>query len=149
MPYITQTDLEKRWGANELQRITGDNPLDEGKIAEAIADAERDIDTFARDTEGYPWTTTPAQAVSVAAGLAYWYLYSRGRFKGAIPLSVRDDYNLLKAELLGLRKGEVSWISGITPAQQALSQVFISLPGDEPEHDDVREARYGKLRRIL
>lgn len=150
--YINQSDILKRVkGEQPLKRITrASGNLDVDFITTAITDAEDAINEFAKDTQGFPWTTVPSKAVGVAVDIAIYYLQTRAWPGSPIPLAIAEAYRQAKLSLQELRDGDSNWVEGVSPAKQNVSKVFVSLPGDEPQtFPDARQARYGRLKKIF
>ena len=79
MGYITQTDLENRFGSDELLALAdrdGDDVIDATVIAQAIQDAESVIDSYVARRYDLPLSTVPPILVSIACDLARFNLYT-------------------------------------------------------------------------
>ncbi len=140
MAYITQTDIEaKVKGSAILLRIIRSTSFDAtalAAIAEAIAESDGIVNTYAEGTAGYPWTVVPQQAKTCSLALCIERLYQAW----PIPGNVKDEANAAREMLFALLEGETTWVIGNTPAKQNLSHVFVYLPGDTLSSGNPRRA---------
>ena len=78
MPYATQSDLEERFGPQELAQLTdrvdGLMP-DPAVIARALADAEAEIDGYLAARYTVPLSAVPAVLVRLTCDIARYRLY--------------------------------------------------------------------------
>jgi phage gp36-like protein len=91
MPYCTQDDLLKLVPELELAQITaesGDVP-DAAVVAEAIAQADAEIDAYLAVRYQLPLAATPARVKALSSGLALYHLYSR---RSVMPEVRRQKY---------------------------------------------------------
>ncbi|MDH5478611.1 MAG: DUF1320 domain-containing protein [Nitrospinota bacterium] len=78
MSYITQADLETRFGADEIVRLAdrdGDSAADAEVVAAAIADADALIDSYLAGRFTLPLTQVPTTLVRLACAIARYHLY--------------------------------------------------------------------------
>lgn len=79
MSYATQTDLESRFGSEELLQLSDHDNLgmvNVAVVAKAIADAEATINGYLRSTYTLPLSGIPDELVRVCCDLARFYLYA-------------------------------------------------------------------------
>ena len=111
MPYATQQDLERRYGAAELVQLTdrqdpGDGAPDAAVIETALADADALIDSYLAVRYALPLAAPPARLTQAAAVLA-WYLLHRDRAPEEVRIAYDRELRWLqhvaegKAELIG------------------------------------------------
>jgi len=141
--------IQERISAAELLRLTRSNPLDTVKVAAAIADAESAVNTYAIGTFGFPWAVVPAQATDATFAICHAYLYQRSWPGTPMPLHIKEPYDSAKRELVLLRDKKISWVETNAPEVANLSKAFVAMPNDEPVYDSPRQARLGKIRKIL
>ncbi len=108
MPYATQADLDQRFGAAELIRLTDratprTGQIDAAVVARAIADAEAEINGYLQGRYALPLASVPAVLVRVTSDIARYYLYD-----DAATDQVRDRYKDSVALLKGIADGRVS-----------------------------------------
>jgi len=113
MAYVTQADLEKRWGAGDLKTWTDDRATgatDTGIVAEAIAGAGGQIDGAAGQNYTTPLSLgdpgTAALVRTVAGSIAGYLLAARR--PRAVPDNIRQQYDDAQAWLKELAAGRVS-----------------------------------------
>lgn len=78
MTYATQSDLEARFSAAELQQLTDREnigAIDAGVVAEALADADSEIDSYIGARYVLPLVVVPDVLVGCACDIARYYLY--------------------------------------------------------------------------
>jgi len=132
MAYITQADLEDRFGSEELMQLTdrtGDvDTIDATVVAKAIADAGALIDSYliGRYQDQMPFASAPSVLVDAACVIARFKLYTRGR-----PQEVKDDYDNALAFLKSISKGDASLdvatkapVAGGLPQMQSDGRTF-------------------------
>jgi len=78
MTYASQTDLEERFGVNEVLQLS--DRENTGSIVVAVvtrarADADAEIDTYLASRYALPLSSVPAVLVRVAADMARYYLH--------------------------------------------------------------------------
>ena len=113
MSYCTQDDLLKLVPELELAQITaeaGDVP-DAAVVAEAIAQAGAEIDSYLAVRYQLPLAETPARVKSLAVDLALYHLYSR---RSVAPEVRRQKYDDAVAflKLVGAGKAEIIGAAG-------------------------------------
>lgn len=77
MTYASQQDLIERFGSDEITQIsdeTGDGVLDAGRIAQALADADAQIDGYLGSRYTLPLTTVPPGLNLLACDVARYRL---------------------------------------------------------------------------
>jgi phage gp36-like protein len=79
MAYCDLNDLLKMMPLAELAELTAESGYepDETVVAEAVAKAEAEIDSYLGTRYAVPLSPVPAIVKSVAADLAFYHLYSR------------------------------------------------------------------------
>lgn len=78
MAYALPADLETRFSAAELQQLTDREnigAIDAGVVAEALADADSEIDSYIGARYVLPLVTVPEVLVACACDIARYYLY--------------------------------------------------------------------------
>lgn len=104
MPYATQSDLEERFGPQELAQLTdrvdGLMP-DPAVVARAIADAEAEIDGYLAARYAVPLGTVPAVLVRLTCDIARYRLYD-----DRVTEAVRTRYTDAIAFLRAVAKGD-------------------------------------------
>ncbi len=111
MAYSTLADLKKAIPEANLIAITDDENLavvNEGRVTQAIEDADALIDTYLRGKHTVPLSTVPVPIRRASVDLATYYLYSRrmefeptesmqNKYKEHVRFleAVRDGKNLL------------------------------------------------------
>jgi phage gp36-like protein len=103
MAYCTQSDLEHRFGTQEVIQLTdlaGAGSVDEDRLNQAIADADAQIDRKLRGRYSVPITPPPAELVPIACDLARYYLYDDNA-----PDIVKERYNAALRELRDYASG--------------------------------------------
>ena len=117
MGYCTQTDIEARYTAEDLRRFAdhdGDGAADPGVIAQAIADADAEIDSYLGKRYQVPLRAAPA-AVTNASITVAWYRLALGR--DSVSESIDKAY---ERTLRWLEKVSAGGISiGVDPAPSA------------------------------
>lgn len=149
MAYLTLDELKTRMTEAELKRLTRTDPLNEPFINAALDDASSAIDEFAAGTIEYPWAVVPTQAKDCCLAIVKYYLHSRAWPATPIPLHISEPYTQAKTQLKALRDKGITWVSTNAPEIANKSSAFVSMPNDEPVYNSPRQARLGKLRKIL
>lgn len=75
--YVTQSDLESRFGVDELNSVAdydGDGTPDSSTVQAAIDDAEGTIDSYLSEQYETPLSTVPNVVANAAADLAFYQL---------------------------------------------------------------------------
>ncbi|MDA8123522.1 MAG: DUF1320 domain-containing protein [Deltaproteobacteria bacterium] len=80
MAYATQADMEERFGAGELLKITDrSNPptgaIDAAVVTRALSDAEAEINGYLAARYTLPLSSTPAVLKRLCCVIARYYLY--------------------------------------------------------------------------
>ena len=114
MSYCTQDDLLKLVPELELAQITaeaGDVP-DAAVVAEAIAQAGAEIDSYLAVRYQLPLAETPARVKSLAVDLALYHLYSR---RSVAPEVRRQKYEdaITFLKLVGAGRAEIIGAAGV------------------------------------
>jgi phage gp36-like protein len=79
MGYASQTDLESRFGAEEILQLSdpaGSGVLDVVVISIALNDAQATVDGYLRAAYSLPLPNVPHELVRVTCDLARFYLYA-------------------------------------------------------------------------
>lgn len=91
--YVSQTDLERRFGAERLVELTQDDTsldtVDTDVLAEVIADAEAMVDGYVGARYSLPLSSPPAILTRLAAILTWYQLHER---RHGAPENVAKDY---------------------------------------------------------
>lgn len=72
MTYATRTDLEERYGADELEQR--ESVLAAGAVGRALADADAEVDGYVAAAYAVPLNPVPANIVRVACSIARYRL---------------------------------------------------------------------------
>ncbi len=105
MPYCTQADLLKMIPEKELAELTaesGDTPDDE-VVAEAIAKADGEIDSYAGVRYQVPLLPVTSQVKALSVDLAIYHLYSR---RSVVPAVRRQRFEAALAFLRAVAEGQ-------------------------------------------
>ncbi len=103
MPYITQADLETRYGAKEVLQLAdrdGDQVQDTGVIEAAIADAESVADSYLAERVTVPVSSPSNDLIKMICDIARRYLYTN-----QVPDNVKDNYNAAMKRLKAFADG--------------------------------------------
>jgi len=112
MPYAARTDLEQRYGADEVaQREAG---LADGSVDRALADADALIDGYLIGRYSLPLSPVPANLVQVACAIARYNLLGDAATERA-----RDDF-----------KDAIAWLRDVQAGRVLLQAA--ALPGNAP-----------------
>jgi len=96
--YLDAADLQRRLSEEALAQLTDDletGEPDPQRLAEAIADAEAEVNAYLQERYSLPLATVPPLVVRIVADLAVWQLYGRrqltdeaveARYKAAVKL---------------------------------------------------------------
>jgi phage gp36-like protein len=79
MPYCAEQDLIDRYGEQELLQLSdrdSDGTADPEVIAQALADADAEIDGYLRDRYALPLSPVPPSLTLAACRIARYQLYS-------------------------------------------------------------------------
>ena len=96
--YCTQSDLITRFGQAELVQLTdttGSNQIDAAVVAQAIADAEAEIDAYLTARYDLPLASVPANLERIACDIARYRLYA-DRPTDLVDLRYRDALRYLE-----------------------------------------------------
>ena len=108
MAYCEQADLLDRIHEDELIQLTDDDDagaVDADVVAEAIADADAEIDGYCGKRYTVPFTTVPALVKKYSRDIAIYNLYQR---RLGAPEQRRRDYDNAIAFLKNVAKGLAS-----------------------------------------
>ncbi|MGY3910748.1 gp436 family protein [Aeromonas piscicola] len=106
MRYATPTDLDERYGATLITRLSDKDNTGEradAAIARALEDADVVIDGFLDGRYPLPLATVPRVLVRLSTSLARYHLE-----EGCATDRVNDDYTLALKMLEKIGKGELS-----------------------------------------
>jgi len=129
MPYATQADLETRFGAAELERLTDRDGTAGGVVAAvvaaALARAEAEIDGYIASRVTLPLDPVPGTVGAWTCELARYYLH-----EDRVPDTVRQRYEDVMARLKDVAAGRLSLGQGGGAATDPLSAgpVLIEAP---------------------
>jgi len=132
MPYVTQAQLETRFGADLLIKRTDrtntpKTTIDTSVVAAAIADAESRVDGYLGKVYALPLSVVPPILTRVAGDIAMYYLMGDTAEKDG---SWDRAYREAMAWLVDVSKGLVQVDEeGIAPAQTGGGAVR-TTPGD-------------------
>jgi phage gp36-like protein len=111
MPYAIRTDLEERYGADELTQR--ESVLPAGAVARALADADVEIDSYLATRYSAPLSPVPDNVTRIAAAIA------RYRILGdAVTELARKEYEDARGWLKEVAAGRAQ-INGATPLAAA------------------------------
>ena len=108
MSYCTRADIDARLSADELIGLTDNDGLgtpDETRIAQVIADADAEIDSYCAKLYVTPLSPVPAVITKLAADITVYNLYALRR--GA-PEDRKQRYQDAIALLKLIAKGDVA-----------------------------------------
>jgi phage gp36-like protein len=100
MTYATRTDLELRYGADEIAQR--ESALPTGALDVILADADALIDGYLAGGYTLPLSPVPAKLLQVACAVACYYLMG-----AAVMQRARDDYTDAVAWLKDVQNGVV------------------------------------------
>lgn len=118
MAYSTLDDIKKLLPEEALIQLTDDEGLglvNQGRVDEAIAQADAEIDSYCASKYAVPFYTVPAIAKKISVDLAIYNLYSRK--VDIIPETRGERYKNAIRQLEGISKGAISL--GVDPAPAA------------------------------
>jgi phage gp36-like protein len=81
VPYCTIDDIRKLLPEEALVRLTDDEgtgAVDEGRVQEAVAQADSEIDGYCGARYKVPFSTAPGVVKKLSVDIAVYNLYSRG-----------------------------------------------------------------------
>lgn len=150
MAYLTLEELQTRLkGELGLKQLTRSETINVDFINAALDDASSAVDEFAVGTQDYPWAVVPSQAVDATFNIARAYLYQRSWSGTPMPLHISEPYSQTRTQLKDLRDKNITWVTTNAPEIANKSEAFVSLPNEAPTYNSPRQARLGRLRRIL
>ncbi len=108
MPYATRTDLEERYGVDELAQR--ESVLPAGAVDRALADADVEIDSYLASRYAVPMSPIPNNVTRIAAAIARYRLLG-----DAVTELARKEYEDARAWL----RDTAVQINGATPLAAA------------------------------
>jgi phage gp36-like protein len=123
MPYAIQSDLEQRYGADELTQLTdraGAGVPDAIVVARSLADADAEINGYLASRYALPLATVPPVIVRIACDIARYRLWEDRASE-----EVRRRYEDARRLLESIAKGMVSL--GLPEASAAPALAAVSL----------------------
>jgi phage gp36-like protein len=117
MPYATRTDLEERYGADELAQR--ESVLPAGAVDRALADADVEIDSYLATRYSVPMSPVPGNVTRIAAAIARYRLLG-----DSVTELARKDYEDARAWLKDVAAGRVQ-INGATPLAAAAPSAVV------------------------
>jgi len=105
MAYITQADLETRYGVDEIVKLSDrnrDSIADADVINAAIIDAEAVIDSYLAGGYDLPLNPTPSIIIRLACSIARYHLYDDNPAE-----KVKEEYDAAKLALEKISSGEL------------------------------------------
>lgn len=116
MPYATRTNMEERFGIEEMIQITdreAAGQFDADTFATAQADGDGEIDSYLQRQYTLPLQSVPPVLVRIACDIYRYYLYG-----ARVTELVETRYNNAVKFLLGVSKGDIQLVgsSGQEPA---------------------------------
>ncbi|MDH5637347.1 MAG: DUF1320 domain-containing protein [Nitrospinota bacterium] len=105
MAYITRTDMETRYGADEILSLAdrdGDGAADTGVIEAALEDATAVIDSHLVGRYTLPLNPVPAVIVRLACAMARFHLYDE-----APTQKVTEEYQAAVSALQKIASGDL------------------------------------------
>ena len=121
MAYSTLDDIKKLLPEETIIQLTDDENLgvvNQGRVDEAIAQADAEINSYCASKYTVPFTTVPAIAKKISVDLAIYNLYSRK--VDIIPETRAERYKNAIRQLEGISKGTISL--GVDPAPAATTE---------------------------
>lgn len=108
MPYCTPTDVSNRVSLAWLAQLAPDGAggVDTSRVQSAIADADGQIDMYARARYEIPFSPVPAGIRDLSATLAVQKLFAGTNIVDISP-ALTDAFRTAKSTLDGLRDGTV------------------------------------------
>lgn len=109
MAYSTSSDLEKQISSAELIQLTddaGSGAVNSGVIAEAIDDADAEIDGYLASRGEVPLTTVPGIVRKLSVDISIYNLYARRH--DSIPEIREKRYDNAIRLLLMIAQGKIS-----------------------------------------
>lgn len=121
MSYSVLDDIKKLIPEDTLIQLTDDDGIgtvNQGRVDEAIAQADSEIDSYCGGRYSVPFATVPGIVKKISVDIAIYNLYSR-RVE-VIPETRADRYKNAIRQLEGISKGVIS--IGVDPAPSAATQ---------------------------
>lgn len=114
MTYATRTDLEERYGADELTQR--ESVLPAGAVVRALSDADAEVNSYVAGAYALPLNPVPTNIVRIAAAVARYRLLGDAATEQA-----RQDYEDAIRFLRDIQSGRATLmdaapIAGNTPA---------------------------------
>ena len=137
MSYCTAQDLIDRYGEEELIQLTdrmGEGTYDAEVVAQAIADANADIDAHLSTRYPAPLSPTPSILVRIGCDLARYYLW-KDKASEAVRMRFEDARRALERIALGN--------IGLGPVASAPAAVAREVLFDEGAHVWARDEAGG------
>ena len=133
MSYTTAAELVSRYGEVELIQLSdrgGSGLLDDTVIAQAIGDADAEIDRFLAGRYAVPLVPVPDVIARAAQELARYFLFAAA---GAVPDIVKDRYAATVRWLELVGKGSLAL--GIEPAAPPTGGDAVEMTSSAPLWD--------------
>lgn len=140
--YSILDDIKKLIPEEVLIQLTDDESLgtvNAGRITEAIAQADSEIDSYCGGRYSVPFATAPGIVKKISVDIAIYNLYSR-RVE-VIPETRADRYKNAIRQLEGISKGTIS--IGVDPAPSASTQTSNTVLVETSERLFTRENMSG------
>ena len=121
MSYSVLDYIKKLIPEDTLIQLTDDDGIgtvNQGRVDEAIAQADSEIDSYCGGRYSVPFATVPGIVKKISVDIAIYNLYSR-RVE-VIPETRADRYKNAIRQLEGISKGVIS--IGVDPAPSAATQ---------------------------
>ena len=133
MAYCILTDIKKLIPEDTLIQLTDDEGagiVNQGRIDEAIAQADAEIDAYLGGRYSVPLTPVPDVVKKVSVDMAIYNLYSRRVEE--IPATRADRYKGAIRLLEGIAKGTVSIGEAVEPtAAESTDQAKVSTSSED------------------
>lgn len=110
MGYCTLDDLKNDIPEAELIQLTDDadaGVVDETKVADAIADADSEIDGYLRNRYDLPLSPVPRILKKLSVGIALYYLFHRRQIQNEV---IKERYDNAVKLLDRIAKGQVQLV---------------------------------------
>ncbi len=111
MAYSTEADIKKLISLESLVQLTDDeglNIVDQGRVTEAIADADAEIDAYCAGRYTVPFSTVPAVIKKLSVDIAVYNLYSRCPSEEETPPVRQERYKYALKMLESISKGTIT-----------------------------------------
>lgn len=129
MSYISQEQLENRYGAQTVAKLTdravpSTGLLDAGVLAQVLADTDAMIDGFLQGRYDLPLAAVPALLTDLAAPIAFYKLHRQ-----SAPDKVRQDYEDARRDLSAIALGTIRLsVAGAEPTATSSGGVRTNSP---------------------